>query len=214
MVCKIFGENLDWSYSQGDCGVADVYEEMRHAMSDSIGGITRDRLNQAGSVTYPCLSESDPGQPILFKDTFPTKSGKVSLKAVTLSYAAESPDEDFPLVLITGRQLEHWHTGSMTRRSSKLDSIEPEATISICQSDVVRLGLVECEYAVVASRRGSVKVKVRVDDGCPVGSVFMPFAYYESAANLLTNPALDPDGKIPEFKYCAVKVNPVLVCLS
>jgi formate dehydrogenase major subunit len=110
------------------------------------------------------------------------------------------------MVLITGRQLEHWHTGAMTRRSGVLDAIEPEATVSMHPQDMRERGIKAGEVATVASRRGSISLFVREDGGTPRGAVFIPFAYYEAAANMLTNSALDPFGKIPEFKYCAVKV--------
>jgi len=110
-------------------------------------------------------------------------------------------------VLITGRQLEHWHTGAMTRRAGVLDAIEPEPTVSMHPVDMQALRLKPGDVATVASRRGKISLFVRQDSGTPRGSVFIPFAYYEAAANMLTNPVLDPFGKIPEFKYCAVKVS-------
>jgi formate dehydrogenase major subunit len=120
--------------------------------------------------------------------------------------ANERPDADYPFVLITGRQLEHWHTGSMTRRASVLDAIEPAATVSMHHDDLRKLGVDPGGVVTVKSRRGEVALSVRRDDGTPRGAVFIPFAYYEAAAKLLTNPALDPFGKIPGFKYCAVAV--------
>jgi formate dehydrogenase major subunit len=110
------------------------------------------------------------------------------------------------MVLITGRQLEHWHTGSMTRRASVLDAIEPEPVASLNSGDLARLGVPPGGVVTVESRRGSIALYARADDGTPPGAVFIPFCYYEAAANLLTNPVLDPFGKIPEFKYCAVRV--------
>ncbi|HQO52187.1 MAG TPA: molybdopterin dinucleotide binding domain-containing protein, partial [Ottowia sp.] len=112
-------------------------------------------------------------------------------------------------VLITGRQLEHWHTGAMTRRAVVLDALEPAPTVSMHGDDLARLGLVAGELVRVSSRRGRVCLTARRDDGTPVGGVFIPFAFREAAANLLTNAALDPFGKIPEFKYCAVRVEPL-----
>jgi formate dehydrogenase major subunit len=109
-------------------------------------------------------------------------------------------------VLITGRQLEHWHTGSMTRRSAVLDAIEPEASLLMCAADLHRLGVQAGDLVRVRSRRGELQVRVRQDEGTPEGTVFLPFAYREAAANLLTNAALDPVGKIPELKFCAVQV--------
>jgi formate dehydrogenase major subunit len=120
--------------------------------------------------------------------------------------AAERPDRDYPMVLITGRQLEHWHTGAITRRAGVLDAIEPEPVASFHPADLTKHGVKPGEIVTVASRRGSIALYARVDEGTPVGAVFIPFCYYEAAANKLTNPALDPFGKIPEFKYCAVRV--------
>jgi formate dehydrogenase major subunit len=157
-------------------------------------------------VTYPCLSEDDPGAPTVFLDHFATDDGRVHLVPADIIPANERPDADFPFVLITGRQLEHWHTGSMTRRATVLDAIEPMATASMCGDDLQLLGLQAGDVITVQSRRGQVAIHVRRDDGTPRGAVFMPFAYYEAAANLMTNAALDPVGKIPEFKYCAVAI--------
>ena len=199
---------LDWNYPGPECGVAAVYEEMRQAMHEAIAGISWQRLERESSVTYPCLTEDDPGQPTVFIDTFPTEDGRINLVPADIIPANERPDADYPYVLITGRQLEHWHTGSMTRRASVLDAIEPVATASMHGADLQALGVHPGEVVTVASRRGSVALSVRRDDGTPRQTVFIPFAYYEAAANLLTNPALDPFGKIPEFKYCAVSVTP------
>ena len=196
---------LSWLYTGEHDGVAAVYEEMRQAMAPAIGGIDWARLN-AGSVTYPCVSAEDPGQPIVFHDQFPTKDGRVHLVPAGLIPANEQPDAEYPMVLITGRQLEHWHTGSMTRRASVLDALEPAATASMHPTDMGRLGLQAGQRIRVASRRGHVDLVLRQDNGTPLGTVFMPFAYVEAAANELTNAALDPFGKIPEFKYCAVRV--------
>jgi len=197
---------IDWAYPGEHHGVAAVYEEMRQAMHSSIAGISWERLERESSVTYPCLDENDPGLPTVFVDTFPTPDGRVRLVPADIIPANERPDADYPFVLITGRQLEHWHTGSMTRRSSVLDAIEPTATASMCGRDMLELGVSPGDVVTVASRRGAVAIHLRQDDGTPSGAVFIPFAYYEAAANLLTNAALDPVGKIPEFKYCAVSV--------
>jgi formate dehydrogenase major subunit len=206
---------LDWYYENkskltpedaGYHGVELVFEEMRQAMAAAIGGITWNRLQRESSVTYPCLTELDPGEPIVFHDHFPTPDGRVKLVPVDIIPANERPDADYPFVLITGRQLEHWHTGSMTRRSEVLDALEPSATASLNGADLARLGLQAGDTIRLASRRGEVQLQARRDDGTPAGTVFIPFAYVEAAANLLTNAALDPFGKIPEFKYCAVRV--------
>ncbi|MEP6738765.1 MAG: formate dehydrogenase subunit alpha [Caldimonas sp.] len=197
---------LDWHYEGEDAGVAAVYEEMRQAMHGAIAGITWERLQRESSVTYPCLSADDPGQPIVFVDAFPTDDGRVRLVPADIISANERPDVEYPFVLITGRQLEHWHTGSMTRRASVLDALEPMATASMHGADIAAMGLQPGDVVTLRSRRGEVALHVRRDDGTPRGAVFVPFAYYEAAANLMTNAALDPFGKIPEFKYCAVQV--------
>jgi formate dehydrogenase major subunit len=197
---------LDWNYQGEESGVAEVYEEMRQAMHAAISGITWDRLQRESSVTYPCLSADDPGQPTVFIERFPTADGRVKLVPADIIPADERPDVDYPFVLITGRQLEHWHTGSMTRRATVLDALEPMATASMNQADLDKMGLQAGDVITIRSRRGEVAIHLRRDDGTPQGAVFVPFAYYEAAANLMTNAALDPFGKIPEFKYCAVSI--------
>ena len=203
------GLGLNWNYSGPDCGVEAVYDEMRHAMKGSIWGITWDRLMNEHSVTYPCDSENQPGESVVFTDSFPTKDGKVNLVPANPGKPDEKPDVEFPFVLITGRQLEHWHTGSMTRRATILNAIEPGPTAYLNSRDMEQLGLLPGDSVKISSRRGSINVLIRLDNGTPNGNVFMSFAYREAAANLLTNAALDPVAKIPEFKYCAVKLEKV-----
>ena len=193
---------LDWHYEHP----GQVFEEMRRTMP-SIAGITWERLEQESAVTYPCEHEGDPGERVVFTEDFPTATGTGRFVPAQIIPAAERPDTEYPFVLITGRQLEHWHTGSMTRRTEVLDSIEPAPVASINPDDLKALGVAAGGVVTVASRRGSVTLFARADDGTPRGAVFIPFCFYEAAANLLTNPALDPFGKIPEFKYCAVRVS-------
>jgi formate dehydrogenase major subunit len=192
---------VDWYYAHP----REVFNEMRLCM-DSIAGITWERLESESSVTYPCAKEGDPGDPVVFIDEFPTESGRARFVAADLIYAAERPDAEYPMVLITGRQLEHWHTGSMTRRASALDSIEPEPVASLHPLDLAALNVEPGGTLTIESRRGAISLYARADDGMPRGVVFVPFCFYEAAANMLTNPVLDPFGKIPEFKYCAVKL--------
>jgi len=192
---------VDWYYSHP----SEVFNEMRTCM-DSIAGITWDRLERESSVTYPCVKEGDPGDPVVFIENFPTASGRAKFVPADLISAAERPDAEYPMVLITGRQLEHWHTGAMTRRASALDSIEPEPVASVHPLDLETLGVPPGDTITIESRRGRISLYARADDGMPRGTVFVPFCYYEAAANMLTNPVLDPFGKIPEFKYCAVKI--------
>jgi formate dehydrogenase major subunit len=192
---------LDWSYEHP----REVFDEMRKGMP-SIAGITWDRLEAESAVTYPCEHEGDPGERVVFTEDFPTPTGRAKLVPADIIPAAERPDDAYPYVLITGRQLEHWHTGSMTRRTEALDAIEPAPVASINPADLRKLGALPGDTVTIASRRGSVSLYARADDGMPPGAVFIPFCYYEAAANLLTNPVLDPFGKIPEFKYCAVSL--------
>jgi formate dehydrogenase major subunit len=192
---------LDWAYAHP----RDVFDEMRTCM-DSIAGITWERLEEESSVTYPCAKVGDPGDPVVFVERFPTPSGRARFVPADLISADERPDAEYPLVLITGRQLEHWHTGAMTRRAASLDYLEPEPVASMHPLDLEALGVHPGDVFTIDSRRGRISLYARADDGMPRGAVFVPFCYYEAAANMLTNPVLDPFGKIPEFKYCAVRV--------
>ncbi|WP_454712415.1 formate dehydrogenase subunit alpha [Cupriavidus nantongensis] len=192
---------LDWHYT----GVADVFDEMRLAMP-SIGGVTWERLEREHAVTYPCKEEGDPGEPVIFTDSFPTATGRGRFVPADIIPAAERPDADYPMVLITGRQLEHWHTGSMTRRAGVLDAIEPDPVALVHPLDLDALGGKPGDVVTLSSRRGEVTLYARADAGTPRGAVFVPFCYYEAAINKLTNAALDPFGKIPEFKYCAIRM--------
>ncbi|MFC4930309.1 formate dehydrogenase subunit alpha [Massilia sp. GCM10023247] len=194
---------LPWNY--GD--VSEVFDEMRRTM-DSIGGITWERLELEGAVVYPCLEEGAAGEPVVFVDDFPREDGRARFVPADIIPADERPDTDYPMVLITGRQLEHWHTGSMTRRATVLDAIEPDPVALVHPLDLERLGVKPGEVITIASRRGEVALYARADDSSPVGAIFVPFCYYEAAINRLTNAALDPVGKIPEFKYCAIRVTP------
>jgi formate dehydrogenase major subunit len=196
---------LEWNYGEGVSAVAAVFDEMRHTMP-SIGGITWERLEAEHSVTYPCLNEGDPGESVVFIENFPTQTGRATFVPADIIPAAERPDAEYPCVLITGRQLEHWHTGSMTRRSGVLDAIEPDPVALLHPLDLAQLGADPGDLVTIESRRGKVTLYARADESSPRGSVFVAFCYYEAAINKLTNSALDPFGKIPEFKYCAVRL--------
>ncbi len=193
---------LEWGYT----GPADVFAEIRRC-TPSMAGITWDRLEREHAVTYPCREEGDPGTEVLFEDRFPTANGLGYLKAVDHTPAAEVPDDDYPLVLITGRLLEHWHTGAMTRRAAVLDTIEPLPMVSLNPAQIAELGVEPGDPVTLETRRGTVTALARTDPSIPPGAVFLPFCYAEAPANLMTNPELDPDGKIPEFKYCAVRLS-------
>ncbi|MGJ7914386.1 formate dehydrogenase subunit alpha [Massilia sp. LXY-6] len=196
---------LPWNYGH----VSEVFDEMRRLMP-SIAGITWQRLEQDGAVTYPCAAEGDPGQPVVFMEEFPRglgdERGRARFVPADIIPANERPDADYPMVLITGRQLEHWHTGSMTRRAGVLDAIEPDPVALVHPLDLEELKGKPGDVITIASRRGEVVLYARADDSSPRGAIFVPFCYYEAAINRLTNSALDPFGKIPEFKYCAIRV--------
>ncbi len=191
---------LGWDYTHPK----QVFEEMKKGMP-SLDNITWERLEK-GAVTYPSNSPDDPGQPIVFGDAFPRPDGRALFTPAGLSPPAEVPDADYPMILTTGRQLEHWHTGSMTRRASVLDWAEPEANASLHPATLRKLGVSAGEMIAIETRRGRIEVMARVDRGVSEDMVFLPFAYVEAAANILTNPKLDPYGKIPEFKFSACRI--------
>jgi formate dehydrogenase major subunit len=195
---------LPWTYS----GPAEVFAELALTMP-SFNNITWERVQREGSVTYPVDAPDVPGNDIIFTDGFPTANGRAKIVPANIRPPDEVPDMDYPMVLSTGRVLEHWHTGSMTRRAGVLDALEPEAIVFLAPRELHRLDLEPGDTLKLETRRGAIEVKVRADSDVPVGMVFMPFCYAEAAANLLTNPALDPTGKIPEFKFCAARVSPV-----
>jgi formate dehydrogenase major subunit len=192
---------LDWNYA----GPADVFAEMRQALP-SMAGITWERLEAEGSCTYPLEAEGDPGEPVIFIEDFPRKGGRGLFAPAAYTHADEMPDNAYPFIFTTGRQLEHWHTGSMTRRASVLDELEPDPVVSVHPDDLAVFGVEPGGTITLESRRGRLTAYARADRGMQRGTLFMPFAYNEAAANLLTNDAIDPFGKIPEFKFCAVKV--------
>jgi len=193
-----YGENAE--------AVAAVFDEMRRTML-SIAGIAWDRLQSEHSVTYLCLREGDAGTPVVFVEDFPTATGKVRYVPADIIPADKRPDADYPHVLITGRQLEHWHTGSMTRRATVLAALVPDRVAMLRPLDLAALGAEPGDIVTISSRRCSVRLYARADDSSPPGAVFVPFCFYEAAINKLPNSALDPVAKIPEFKYCAVHVS-------
>ena len=192
---------LGWTYTHP----SEVFAEMGQLMK-SFNNITWDRLEDVNAVTYPSLTPTDPGQPIVFADGFPRTDGRAKFTPADVIAPDEAPDADYPMILTTGRQLEHWHTGSMTRRSKVLDGLEPEANCSLHPSTLRKLGVEAGGLLRLSTRRGSIVIMARMDRAVAPDMVFLPFAYVEAAANILTNPAIDPYGKIPEFKFSAVKV--------
>jgi len=191
---------LPWDYKHP----SEVFAEMAINMR-SLDNITWERL-EGGAVTYPSLSPEDPGQAVVFGDAFPRSEGRAKFTPAEVVSPDDMPTPEFPMVLTTGRQLEHWHTGSMTRRSKVLDAVEPEANCSLHPSTLRKLGVEPGGHVTLTTKRGSITIMAREDRAVSPDMVFVPFAYVEAAANILTNPAIDPYGKIPEFKYSAVRV--------
>ncbi|WP_417688267.1 formate dehydrogenase subunit alpha [Roseibium sp.] len=196
---------LNWTYG----GVPEVYEEMRSHMP-SLAHISWERLERDGTVTYPADSDDTPGNEILFGESFPTSDGRARIVPTDLVPPDEMPDDDFPLVLTTGRMLEHWHTGAMTRRATVLDAIEPEPVVSMHPRDIAKAGLQLGQKVRVETRRGAITLTLRADRDVSNGMLFIPFCFTEAPANFLTNPQLDPFGKIPEFKFCAARIAPAI----
>ena len=192
---------LGWTYEHP----RDVFNEMKKSMK-SLDNITWERLEAQNVVTYPSLSPEDPGQPIVFGDAFPRPDGRAKFTPASIVAPAETPDANYPMILTTGRQLEHWHTGSMTRRASVLDAVEPEANASLHPATLREMGVEPGDIIEIATRRGTIQIMARADRAIAEDMVFVPFAYVEAAANVLTNPQLDPYGKIPEFKFAACRV--------
>jgi formate dehydrogenase major subunit len=192
---------LDWNYSHP----RDVFAEMTEIMP-SLDNITWERLEREEVVTYPCDAPDKPGNEIIFGDGFPTQNGRGKIVPTDLTPPDELPDEDYPMILTTGRMLEHWHTGAMSRRAANLDELEPEAVACLSPYDIDRMQLTPGDFIRVSTRRGAITLRTRLDRDVAEGMVFIPFCYTEAAANLLTNPQLDPYGKIPEFKFCAARI--------
>jgi len=195
---------LNWNYAHP----REVYAEMASLMP-SLDNISWERIERESAVTYPCDAPDKPGRAVVFDKGFPRPGGLGRLVAAKLTPPDERPDAEYPFVLTTGRQLEHWHTGAISRRASLLDALEPGPVASLSRGTLARLGVAPGDRLRVTTRRGTIELFARRDDAVPDGVVFIPFAYAEAAANLLTNPQLDPFGKIPEFKYCAAKVEVV-----
>ncbi len=192
---------LDWNYAD----VGEVYTEMASLMP-SLQNISWERLMAEDTVTYPADAPDKPGNEVLFVKGFPTADKRGKIVPADLLPPDEVPDEEYPMVLTTGRLLEHWHTGAMTRRSKVLDELEPEGIAVMNPFEINRLGLKAGDMISVATRRGTIEAILRADREVADGMVFVPFCFNESPANRLTNPQLDPYGKIPEFKFCAARV--------
>lgn len=192
---------LSWNYKSP----RDIFIEMKLVMP-SLNNISWERLERDGYVTYPASSEDKPGEDIIFMDGFPTSNNLAKIIPVKIIQPNDEINKDFPFVLSTGRMLEHWHTGTMTRRSVVLDKIEPYPIIFINSKDVKKYLLDLNKEVIIETRRGKIQIKLRCDDNLLPGMIFLPFCFTEAAANILTKSDLDPIGKIPELKFSAAKI--------
>jgi formate dehydrogenase major subunit len=188
------------------------YESPREVFDEMVGlttnyaGLTYDNLGPMGKLYPNPDPEGSDGTVVLFGESFGTDDGKAHLVPAEWMPAKELPDDEFPWVLNTGRLLEHWHTGSMTRRSFALDAIEPEAHVFLNPGDAAAMGVAEGDFVRITSRRGSIELRAKLSHRDTPGTCFIPFHFREAAANVLTIDEIDPVGKIPEFKFCAVRV--------
>ena len=197
-----YPEQFAWETSE------DVFNEMR-ALTPSYAGMTYERLNKPEALHWPCPAEDHPGTPILHIGKCSHPDGMGVMHAIEWKAPAEVPDAEYPFILTTGRCIWHWHTGSMTRRSDTLAKEVPTGWIEINTEDAKELGIADKEMIKAITRRGEVEVGAKVTDDIMKGVMFMPFHFAECAANFLTNNALDPIAKIPEYKACAVKVEKI-----
>jgi formate dehydrogenase alpha subunit len=184
---------------------AEVMDEIA-ALTPIYGGVSYSRLAQEGSLQWPVPSDDHPGTPYLHRGRFSRGLGR--FHAIEFQEAVELPDAEYPFTLTTGRMMFHFHTGTMTRRSEKLEQEAPDPYVELHPDDAASIGLNGAHRVRVASRRGEIELGVRITSRIRPGVVFIPFHYAEAAANVLTNTALDPIAKIPEYKVCAVKVQP------
>ncbi len=188
-----------WSYASP----TEISQEVS-ALSPSYAGATYERLEELGHLQWPVPSTEHPGTAYLHKDKFSRGLGHFS--PIAFKEPAEMPDAEYPLILTTGRMMFHYHTGSMTRRSEKLDREVPEGYVEMSPEDARRLGVNKSAKVRVISRRGEIETRAWITRRVPPGILFIPFHFAEAAANVLTNPALDPVAKIPEYKVAAVRV--------
>jgi predicted molibdopterin-dependent oxidoreductase YjgC len=194
---------------------ADPEEVMREIsqVAPAWAGVSYDRLVGPG-LQYPVPEEGHPGTSYLFAERFPTTDGKATFHPVEYADPGELPDEDYPFVMNTGRQLYHWHTGTMTRRSQGLDAREPTAIVEVNPDDADELGVSDGDPIRITSRRNSMTTSVRISNRVARHQVFVPFHFREAAANLLTSPVLEPHAKMAELKVCAVKLERVTASKS
>lgn len=200
MVAQKMG--ADWDY----CSAAEIMEELAD-LTPSYHGIRYNRLDKVkNGLTWPCPTREHPGTPLLYREKFARDSGRALFHPTEWKPPAEMPDDDYPLVLTTGRLLTHWHTGTMSRRSRSLNHLAPHGEVEISPEDAAAYNLKSGDKVTLSTRRGSININVRITADSPPGTVFLPFHWSEAPANILTNPAVDPVSKTPEFKVAAVRL--------
>ena len=192
---------LDWNYTSPK----EIFDEMKLIMP-SLNNISWERLEKENYVTYPVRSQNIPGEDIIFYDGFPTSNNLAKIVPVDLINPNDELNSDFPLILSTGRLLEHWHTGTMTRKAIILNDLEPDPIVFINEIDSKFYNIDLTREVTIETRRGKIKIKIRYDNDLLPGMLFLPFCFKEAAANVLTNSELDPIGKIPELKYSAARI--------
>jgi formate dehydrogenase alpha subunit len=198
-IAKRMGYDMDYENSEA------IFREIA-AVTPSYAGITWERIENKG-IFWPCPTQDHEGTPILHTSRF--TRGKGLFHAIDHRPPAELPDEEYPYILTTGRVLYHYHTGTMTMKTKGLNTLSPECFVEISATDAGKLGLDTGSEVVVASRRGKINAKLRVSSKAVAGTIFIPFHFASAAANELTNAKLDPTAKIPEYKVCAIRIEPV-----
>jgi len=183
---------------------SEIFDEMAR-LTPIYGGVSYNRLGESG-LQWPCPSQDHPGTPILYTQQFNRSNGKAKFSVLQYRPSKEVPDEEYPFVLITGRSLYQYHTGTMTGKVKGLNELKGSEALEIHPEDAAQLGIFDDEVAVITSRRGQVAARARVTESSPKGTVFLTFHFGEVPTNRLTNPTLDPEAKIPELKVCAVRL--------
>jgi formate dehydrogenase major subunit len=204
IICQLaeaMGYREQFSYESAEA----IFDEIAKA-TPQYGGMSYERLEAVEGLQWPCPTADHPGTKWLYSEKFSTNDGLGHFKPTEYNPPAEVPDSEYPLILTTGRQYFHWHTGTMTRRSKTLDSEVKTGYVEINEEDAKEFGIRDGELVSVSTRRGTIKAMAKVTRDIMKGEIFLPFHFSEAAANVLTNNALDPLAKIPEFKVCAAKI--------
>ena len=205
IICQLAGR-MGYRDKFGFTSAEDIFAEIRNCVPQ-YKGITYERLSKTvGGIHWPCPSEDHPGTPTMFLQKFNTPDGLGHFQAVEFKPPAELPDEEYPYILTTGRSIFHYHTGSMTRRTPKLNDEIPQGFVEVNPEDAAKARVKDNDMVTLESRRGSIEVKAKVTDEVPSGLLFIPFHFPDSCANVLTISALDPSAKCAETKVCAVRM--------